>query len=82
MPERDTSALDPLSSQRIEGRLLELKTAYSIVLVTHVLRQARRVADYVIFMYMGELIEHGPAEQVLHNPQEAKTRAYLAGEFY
>jgi phosphate transport system ATP-binding protein len=77
-----TSALDPLSSQRIEGRLLELKTAYSIVLVTHVLRQARRVADYVLFMYMGELIEHGPAEQVLHNPQEAKTRAYLAGEFY
>ncbi|HQE92371.1 MAG TPA: phosphate ABC transporter ATP-binding protein [Anaerolineae bacterium] len=77
-----TSALDPLSSQRIEGRLLELKTDYSIVMVTHVLRQARRLADYVIFMYMGELIEHGPAEQVLHNPQEAKTRAYLAGEFY
>ena len=77
-----TSALDPISAQRIEGRLLELKTTYSIVLVTHVLRQARHVADYVIFMYMGELIEHGPAEQVLHNPQEAKTRAYLAGEFY
>ncbi|HOU15881.1 MAG TPA: phosphate ABC transporter ATP-binding protein [Anaerolineae bacterium] len=77
-----TSALDPLSSQRIEGRLLELKADYSIVMVTHVLRQARRLADYVIFMYMGELIEHGPAEQVLHNPQEAKTKAYLAGEFY
>ncbi len=77
-----TSALDPLSSQRIESRLLELKVDYSIVMVTHVLRQARRLADYVIFMYMGELIEHGPAEQVLHNPQEAKTKAYLAGEFY
>lgn len=77
-----TSALDPISSQRIEGRLQELKSTYSIVMVTHILRQARRVADYVIFMYMGELIEHGPAEQVLHEPREAKTRAYIAGEFY
>jgi phosphate transport system ATP-binding protein len=77
-----TSALDPISAQRIEGRLLELKADYSIVLVTHVLRQARRLADYVAFMYMGELIEHGPADQVFRNPQEAKTKAYLEGEFY
>jgi phosphate transport system ATP-binding protein len=77
-----TSALDPISAQRIEGRLLELKTDYSIVLVTHVLRQARRLADYVIFMYMGELVEHGPANQVFHSPQQPKTRAYLEGEFY
>ncbi len=77
-----TSALDPISGQRIEGRLLELKADYSIVLVTHVLRQARRLADYVIFMYLGELVEHGPANEVFHNPREAKTRAYLEGEFY
>ena len=77
-----TSALDPISAQRIEARLLELKTDYSIVLVTHVLRQARRLADYVVFMYLGELIEHGPAQQVFNEPQEAKTRAYLKGEFY
>jgi phosphate transport system ATP-binding protein len=77
-----TSALDPISAQRIEGRLLELKTDYTIVLVTHVLRQARRLADYVVFMYLGELIEHGPAGQVFRDPQEAKTRAYLEGEFY
>jgi phosphate transport system ATP-binding protein len=77
-----TSALDPISAQRIEGRLLELKADYSIVLVTHVLRQARRLADYVVFMYMGELVEHGPAERVFHSPQEARTRAYLEGEFY
>lgn len=75
-----TSALDPISAQRIEARLMELKNNYTIVLVTHVLRQARRVADYVIFMYLGELIEHGTAEQVLHHPQKAKTRAYLEGE--
>jgi phosphate transport system ATP-binding protein len=77
-----TSALDPISAQRIEGRLLELKTDYTIILVTHVLRQARRLADYVVFMYLGELIEHGPASQVFRDPQEAKTRAYLEGEFY
>jgi len=77
-----TSALDPISAQRIEARLLELKTDYSIVLVTHVLRQARHLADYVIFMYMGELIEHGPANQVFNDPRQEKTRAYLEGEFY
>jgi len=76
-----TSSLDPLSAQRIEGRLLELRSDYSIILVTHVLRQARRLADYVIFMYLGELIEHGPAEQVFKNPHQPRTRAYLAGEF-
>jgi phosphate transport system ATP-binding protein len=77
-----TSALDPISAQRIEKRLQELKSKYSIVLVTHVLRQARRLADYVAFIYMGELVEHGPARQVLHHPKEERTRAYLAGEFY
>jgi phosphate transport system ATP-binding protein len=77
-----TSALDPISARRIEERLLELKANYTIVLVTHVLRQARRLADYVIFMYLGELIEHGPASQVFSNPREASTRAYLEGEFY
>jgi phosphate transport system ATP-binding protein len=77
-----TSALDPISAQRIEGRLVELKTNYTIILVTHVLRQARRLADYVIFMYLGELIEHGPAEEIFHHPQQPKTRAYLEGELY
>ncbi len=77
-----TSALDPLSARNIEDRLIDLKNDYTIILVTHVLRQARRLADYVIFMYMGELIEHGPAKRVLVDPQEAKTKAYLEGEFY
>jgi phosphate transport system ATP-binding protein len=77
-----TSALDPISARSIEERLLALKVEYTIVLVTHVLRQARRLADYVLFMYMGELVEHGPADQVLTHPRKEKTRAYLAGEFY
>jgi phosphate transport system ATP-binding protein len=77
-----TSALDPISARCIEDRLLELRASYSIVLVTHVLRQARRLADYVVFLYMGEVVEQGPAEQVLFDPRKDKTRAYLAGEFY
>jgi len=76
-----TSALDPISAQHIEGRLTELKDNYTIVLVTHILRQARRLADYVIFMYMGEVVECGPAKQVFDHPAQERTRAYLAGQF-
>ena len=75
-----TSALDPLSAQQVEKRLTELKRDYTIVLVTHILRQAKRLADYVIFLYLGELIEHGPAAQVLSSPSHSLTRAYLGGE--
>ncbi|PWH19029.1 MAG: phosphate ABC transporter ATP-binding protein [Anaerolineae bacterium] len=76
-----TSALDPISAQHIEKRLIELKQRYTIVLVSHILRQARRLADYVIFMYMGRVVEAGPAHQVFNNPQHERTRAYLSGEF-
>jgi phosphate transport system ATP-binding protein len=76
-----TSALDPISARNIEMRLLELKDRYTIVLVTHILRQARRLADYVIFMYMGEVVEYGPAHQVFENPRQERTRAYLEGQF-
>jgi phosphate transport system ATP-binding protein len=76
-----TSALDPISALNIEKRLLALKEQYTIVLVTHILRQAKRLADYVVFMYLGEMIEHGPAQQVLEDPQQERTRAYLEGEF-
>lgn len=75
-----TAALDPLSAQRVEQRLKELKKDYTIVLVTHTLRQARRVADYVAFLFLGELIEHGPAAQFFEQPQHERTRAYLSGE--
>lgn len=75
-----TSALDPISAQHIEKRLLDLKEKYTVILVTHILRQAKRLADYVVFMYLGELIEHGTAKQFFENPQEARTKAYLQGE--
>ena len=75
-----TSALDPISAQHIERRLLDLKEQYTIVLVTHILRQAKRLADHVVFMYMGDLVESGPAAEVFTNPREERTRD-LSGEF-
>jgi phosphate transport system ATP-binding protein len=74
-----TSALDPLSTQRIEELFLQLKDRYTIVLVTHILRQARRVSDYIVFIYMGEIIEFGPTEDVLLNPRERLTKEYVKG---
>jgi len=76
-----TSALDPISAGHIEGQLLALKEDYTIVFVTHVLRQARRLADYVIFLYLGELIEHGPAETIFNQPSDPRTKAYVEGVF-
>jgi len=76
-----TSALDPISAQHIEKRLLDLKQEYTIVLVTHILRQAKRLADYVVFMYLGEVVECGPAQNLFENPRQERTRAYLEGLF-
>jgi phosphate transport system ATP-binding protein len=75
-----TSALDPQSSQHVERRLIELKSDYTVIVVTHILRQARRIADYIVFLYLGELVEHGWAPEVFANPKDAKTKAYLTGE--
>jgi phosphate transport system ATP-binding protein len=75
-----TSALDPISAQRIEEQLKSLKEKTTIILVTHLLRQARRLADHVIFLWMGELVETGPARLVLNDPKDDRTRAYLAGD--
>lgn len=74
-----TSALDPISAQHIERRLADLKQNYTIVLVSHILRQARRLADYVVFMYLGELVEHGPAHEIFEHPRQERTRDYISG---
>jgi phosphate transport system ATP-binding protein len=81
LADEPTSALDPISSQYIETKFIELKHDYTIVLVTHVLRQARRIADYVVFMYLGEVIEQGTVEEVFGNPKMVKTKEYLGGTF-
>jgi phosphate transport system ATP-binding protein len=75
-----TSALDPISAQRIESQLRVLKEKMTIVVVTHLLRQARRLADYIIFLWMGELVESGPASQMFGAPNDERTQAYLAGD--
>ena len=76
-----TSALDPVSSQHIEQQLLKLKSDYTIVIVTHNIHQAMRLADYVIHLYLGEIVEHGAANEVFENPKEERTRAYIDGTF-
>jgi phosphate transport system ATP-binding protein len=80
LADEPTSALDPISAQLIEEQFQILKRTYTIVVVTHILRQARRIGDYVLFLYLGELVEHGPAEQVFTSPRDEKTRAYVTGD--
>lgn len=79
LADEPTSALDPISAQLIERQFALLKKDYTIVVVTHILRQARRIADYVLFLYMGELVEHGSAEQIFRAPRDERTRAYISG---
>jgi phosphate transport system ATP-binding protein len=80
LADEPTSALDPVSAQLIEKQFQFLKKDYTIIVVTHIMRQARRIADYVLFIYMGELVEQGPADVVLHSPSDSRTRAYVLGE--
>jgi phosphate transport system ATP-binding protein len=80
LADEPTSALDPVSAQLIEKQFKLLKSRYTIVVVTHILRQARRLADYVIFMYMGELVEHGKTDLFFNSPKDERTIAYISGE--
>jgi phosphate transport system ATP-binding protein len=79
LADEPTSALDPKSSRHIEESFLKLKEKYTIIIVTHILRQAKRLADHVAFLYLGDLIEHGPAVDVFENPQEEMTKEYIKG---
>lgn len=76
-----TSALDPISAEAIERRFIQLKSDYTIVVVTHSLRQAKNIADYVVFLYLGELVEHGPAASFFAEPRDSRTQAYLTGQY-
>lgn len=79
LADESTSALDPISSKTVEDLFVKLKRDYSIVMVTHTLRQAQRIADYVIFMYLGKVIEQGDAKEVFSNPKHELTKSYLNG---
>jgi phosphate transport system ATP-binding protein len=75
------SALDPISTSIIEDLIVELRESVAVVIVTHNLQQAFRVADHVAFMHLGELVEYGPSEQVFNRPREQRTREYVSGAF-
>jgi len=77
LADEPTSALDPISSKIIENLFRELKKNYTIILVTHVLRQAVRLADNVVFMSNGEIIEHGAPEKLFKNPETDKLKEYM-----
>ncbi|KXS53221.1 phosphate ABC transporter ATP-binding protein [Marinobacter persicus] len=74
-----TSALDPISSERVEETLLALKQDYTIIMVTHLMPQVQRLADHVVFMYLGDALEQGPASEVLDAPSSERARDFIHG---
>ncbi len=76
-----TSALDPIATSRIEQLVEELKSEYTIVIVTHNMQQAARVSDHTGFMYIGELIEFGHTEKIFTKPDKKQTEDYITGRF-
>ncbi len=75
------SALDPIATAKIEELIHELKTHFTIAIVTHNMQQAARVSDLTAFFYMGELVEFGPTERIFTNPKEKRTEDYVTGKF-
>jgi phosphate transport system ATP-binding protein len=75
------SALDPIATAKIEDLMQSLKESYTLVIVTHNMQQAARVSDYTAFLYMGELLEYGPTEEIFTNPKNPKTQDYITGRF-
>lgn len=75
------SALDPISTAKIEELIYELKKNYTIIIVTHNMQQAGRVSDATAFFYMGELIEYGQTKEIFTNPKNPRTQNYITGRF-
>jgi phosphate transport system ATP-binding protein len=75
------SALDPISTSKIEDLIFELKSQFTIIIVTHNMQQAGRVSDYTGFFYLGELIEFGKTKKIFTNPSKQKTENYITGRF-
>ena len=76
-----TSALDPISTSMVEELMCELSEDHTVVVVTHNMQQAARVADKTVFFYLGELIEEGPTRELFGNPKQERTKEYLSGRF-
>src|SRR6185295_11565093 len=75
------SALDPIATTKIEALIHELKTQYTIVIVTHSMQQAARVSDCTAFLYLGTLVEFGPTERIFTTPEKKETEDYITGRF-
>jgi phosphate transport system ATP-binding protein len=75
------SALDPISTAKIEELIDELKDDYTIAIVTHNMQQAARVSDFTAFMYLGELVEYGETTQMFTTPNDRRTQDYITGRF-
>ncbi len=80
MLDEPCSALDPISTFRIEDLLVRLKDKYTIIIVTHNMQQAARISDYTGFLYMGKLIEFGETEKIFTNPEKELTERYISGK--
>ena len=79
--DESTSALDPISTAKIEDLAAELKNKYTVIMVTHNMQQAARVSDYTAFFLLGELVEFGKTEQLFSNPGDKRTEDYITGRF-
>ena len=79
--DESTSALDPISTSKIEDLAMELKEKYTVIMVTHNMQQAARISDYTAFFLLGKLIEFGETEQVFSMPKEKETEGYITGRF-
>ena len=75
------ASLDPKSAAKVEESILALKDEYTVVVVTHNMQQARRISDYTVFLFMGEIIEFGETEQIFNSPNRVETRDYVQGRF-
>ena len=76
-----TSALDPIATVKIEDLMNEIKKDYTVIVVTHNMQQARRIADYTSFFVLGNLVEHGLTSDIFTNPKEKQTEDYISGNF-
>ena len=79
--DESTSALDPISTSKIEDLISELKNRYTVIMVTHNMQQAARVSDRTAFFLLGELVEYGETEQIFSMPRDKRTEDYISGRF-
>ena len=79
--DESTSALDPISTSKIEDLAVELKSKYTVIMVTHNMQQAARVSDNTAFFLLGELVEFGRTEQLFSTPEDKRTEDYITGRF-